>query len=163
MAGEKPSKSIDVTIVDDGREIDVTETVTEVEETAPKRPIRTGKRLEVDENGDPIYPNPIHFRSPIKINGRECQDFSWSMDEITNELFLEACGKVETSNISAFMEGDTALHFWMGAALIVSINPEIALDDFSQVKGLDILNLVALGRFFITGSTVFAESNSDAQ
>ena len=111
----------------------------------------------------------IHLSKPIEINGKEYQNLTYDCDEITAEMFnrasvLAASAGRQTgeANLSV-MELDSSLHLYLGMQAIISINPEIDMQDLKRVKGMDIVKIVRIGRNFITGSAeeLLEENNSE--
>lgn len=99
----------------------------------------------------------IKLRKPILIDGVNVNELSYDADEITNDLFLMACAKSSIAgssvNASATKELNTALHFQLGKAAVIAVNPNIDWGDLDRIKGFDIIELSDIGRGFITGGS----------
>ena len=99
--------------------------------------------------------NVIKLDHPIKVTGKEVSELSFDYFEITNDLYLEAAmisSRVgSTVNSAAVRELNEALIFCLGKAAIIAVNPQISWADLEQLKGLDLLKVSNVGRFFISG------------
>lgn len=112
--------------------------------------------------------NVIKLDSPIKVNGKELSELTFNYFEITNDLYMEATLKSarigNTVNTSPVREFNEALVFCFGKAAIIAVNPHISWEDLEQLKGLDLLRVANVGRFFITGrQESLTESPSEEQ
>ena len=107
-------------------------------------------------------PNPIVLSRPILINGSNVTELTWNADEITIDLFCEAEKQMQKNQVATtYLEGDYILHFYLGCALIIADNQPISFEDLKQIKGLDMMQVVKVGRFFISQSMVSEESSSE--
>lgn len=112
--------------------------------------------------------NIIKLDNPIKVNGKLLNELSFDYFEITNDLYLEAAVRSSrigsAVNASMVRETNEALIFCFGKAAIIAVNPSISWEDLEQLKGLDLLRVSNIGRFFITGKRVSSQQNpSDEQ
>ena len=99
--------------------------------------------------------NTVKLDNPILINNVSTNELTYNYFEITNDLYLEACIRSSRigGNINASMTRETneALHLCFGKAAILAVNPGYAWEDLDRIKGLDLLRVSNVGRFFITG------------
>lgn len=110
----------------------------------------------------------LKLMTPIKINGKEITRLSYDTDEITAEMFCEAAVEAEKAaagkGAGTVMEIDSVLHMRLGFGAITAINKEIDANDLMRIKGPDIVNIVRIGRNFITKSAApSADESSDGQ
>ncbi|HIS32263.1 MAG TPA: hypothetical protein IAB44_12080 [Candidatus Limivivens intestinipullorum] len=98
----------------------------------------------------------IKLKNPIKVNGAYVSEMDYDTNEITGELFAMAESKKKAAgsyrDISVTVELDFSLHLYMGFAAIIAKNPKISFDDLAQVKGRDVIDVMAIGRNFILRS-----------
>ena len=99
----------------------------------------------------------IKLDNPILINNVSVSELTYDYFEITTDLYLEACIRSSRigGNINASMARETneALLLCFGKAAILAVNPAYAWEDLDRVKGLDLLRVANVGRFFITGKS----------
>lgn len=109
----------------------------------------------------------LKLTHPILLNGKNCKEFPYDTEEITSELFLAACAKStiggSTANLSASMELNTALHLQLGKAAVIALDSSVDWGDLERVKGIDLVMLTEIGRFFTSGKSEepSEENNSD--
>ncbi len=82
----------------------------------------------------------ITLRKPIEINGRKVTELTYDAEEITNDMFLQACAQSaelsKTKTISLKVrENDYALHLYLGYMAIIAVNPDIDIMDLQRIKG----------------------------
>lgn len=107
--------------------------------------------------------NPIVLDSPILINGEKRTELSWSADDVTVDLYDQACKQAaEGTATFATIEVDNKLHRLLGCAAIIAVNSEIDFNDLKQLKGADIFKVGKLGRFFAIRSGASEESISES-
>lgn len=112
--------------------------------------------------------NTLVLDNPILINGETVKELTYDAQEITGALFSTACAKAAASEKSVGMkvkETDYNLHFYLGMAAVIAVNPRIAFEDLERVKGFDILDLSNIGTFFIIRKSAepSEENNSEEQ
>lgn len=99
--------------------------------------------------------NIIKLDNPIKVTGKEVSELTYDYFEITNDLYLEATMRSSrvgnTVNSAAVREMNEALALCFGKAAIIAVNPAITWEELNNLKGLDLLRVANVGRFFITG------------
>ena len=94
---------------------------------------------------------------PILVNNESVSEFTYDTNEITNDLYLEACYKSckpgRDPNIATSMEVDKAFHLQVGKAAILAVNPKLDWSDLERISGLDLFEVAKIGRFFIFGKS----------
>ena len=110
----------------------------------------------------------VKLDQPIMINGVPRQEFSYDMEEITADMFIECCRRAVLNDRSGQFslkqkETDYVLHMYLGMAAIIAVNPEISFEDFERVKGFDTLKFTDIGWLFILrqSGAHSTENNSD--
>lgn len=106
----------------------------------------------------------ITLHTPIEIDGETRTELTYDPSQITISQFAaaEAAAKKKATNLVAIAEFDYTFHFYLGAYSIIAANPGIDVSDLERIKGLDIMQLIEVGRFFTMRSDELEESNSDA-
>lgn len=107
----------------------------------------------------------LRLMTPIKVNGKEIQKLTYDTDKITAEMFCEAAVEAEKAaagkGVGTVMEIDSILHLHLGFMAITAINREVDTSDLMRITGPDIVNIVRIGRNFITKSAApSADENS---
>lgn len=112
----------------------------------------------------------ITLCKPIEINGKKVTELTYDAEEITNDMFLQACAQSaelsKTKTISLKVrENDYALHLYLGYMAIIAVNPDIDIMDLQRIKGEDLLQIVDIGLLFTLRKSeeTSEESNSDEQ
>ena len=106
----------------------------------------------------------IKLKNPIKINGKDITELTYDVNEITPAGFAEAEYRKTRANgskgapSSAAVELDYSLHLYLGFAAILAVNPEYDFNDLERIKGLDVMEVMKVGRNFIIAS---AEKSTD--
>lgn len=109
----------------------------------------------------------INLANPITVNGKQVTELQYSTEDITGALFCEADSKrrfaAGTKNVSIApaAEFDYGLHLYLGFAACVAAAPEIDFTDLERIHGVDLVNVMEVGRNFIMKSEDSAQSNSD--
>lgn len=105
----------------------------------------------------------ITLHTPIEIDGETRSELSYDPSQITISQFAaaEAAAKKKATNLVAIAEFDYTFHFYLGAYSIIAVNPSIDVTDIERIKGLDIMQLIEVGRFFTMRSDEHAASKSD--
>jgi hypothetical protein len=109
----------------------------------------------------------IKLANPITVNGKQVAELQYNTEEITGAMFCEADSKrrfaAGTKNVSIApaAEFDYGLHLYLGFAACVAAAPEIDFSDLERIHGVDIVNVMEVGRNFIMKSEDSAQSNSD--
>jgi len=106
----------------------------------------------------------LALRNPIKVNGLTVSEVTYDTNEITAQMFAEAdAAKMRASgatsgNLSGAVELDYGLHLYLGFAAIRCINPEYDLTDLERIHGYDVMEIMRIGRNFITSRSEEASS-----
>lgn len=110
----------------------------------------------------------IELRNPVMINGESMTKLAYDTNEITPALFAQAdaakkqAAGLKTVAITPAVEFDFALHLYLGfAAVIAASNNSIEFVDCERVHGLDLVEVMNVGRNFILKSEASQESNSE--
>lgn len=99
--------------------------------------------------------NKIVLTSPIMINGKEVRELTYDVAKITAGQFCEAEARKNQiaggKNAGGFTmyETDAGLHLYLGMIAIIAENPHIDVTDLERIKGIDMIQMVAVGRNFI--------------
>lgn len=108
----------------------------------------------------------IKLKNPIQINGKEVKELTFDSNEITPAGFAEAEYRKTRANgskgspSSAAVELDYSLHLYLGFASIIAVNPEYDFNDLERIKGIDVMEVMKIGRNFIIASA--GKSTDDA-
>lgn len=107
----------------------------------------------------------LTLHTPIEIDGEQRAELTYDPSQITISQFAaaEAAAKRKATNLVAIAEFDYTFHFYLGAYSIIAANPSIDVTDLERIKGLDIMQLIEVGRFFTMRSDESEESTSDEQ
>ena len=98
----------------------------------------------------------LTLKNPIMVNGKQISEVSYDIEEITGILFAEADNRKMTSagarngNLAGAAELDYSLQLYLGYAAIIALNPEIDWSDLEREKGSDVMQIMRIGRNFIT-------------
>lgn len=112
----------------------------------------------------------LKLDNPILINGKEFTEFKYDANEITAEQFSVACARsaaLDKNKTITFKvkENDFGLQLYLGMMAIISVNPEIDVNDLERVKGFDVLKIQDIGWLFMLRRSegTSEESNSEEQ
>ena len=100
----------------------------------------------------------IILKNPVQINGKEIKELTYDVNEITPAGFAEAEYRKTRANgskgspSSAAVELDYSLHLYLGFAAILAVNPEYDFNDLERIKGIDVMEVMKVGRNFIIAS-----------
>ena len=89
----------------------------------------------------------LELHAPIEIDGNEVSELTYDPSQ----------------NLVAIAEFDYTFHFYLGAYSIIAANPSIDVTDLERIKGLDIMQLIEVGRFFTMRSDEQEDGKSDEQ
>lgn len=97
----------------------------------------------------------IKLLNPITINGKSVDTLNYDTNEITAAAFAQAdSNKVNQQqhkgNLAGAVELDYALHIYLGFAAITAVSPEVDMTDLERIKGSDVIEIMKIGRNFIT-------------
>lgn len=110
----------------------------------------------------------ITLRNPITINGRQVTTLQYDIDEISAQQFAEADARKMTAsgtrsgNLAGAVELDYGLHLYLGFAAIIAVNSEIDLADLERIKGRDVMEVMKIGRNFISPRSVEPSDRSSS-
>ena len=100
------------------------------------------------------------FKHPIKVNGREINEVNYDEEEVTVELYNEACERGGTSG--AIKETNDKLHVYIFWACVIAVNPEIDFTTMNQIKGIrDFMAMGDIGRNFTIRSGESDQNTSE--
>ena len=100
----------------------------------------------------------IKLRNPILINDKTVVELTHDANEITPAGFAEAEYRKTRANgskgapSSAAVELDYSLHLYLGFAAILAVNPAYDFSDLERIKGVDVMEVMKVGRNFIIDS-----------
>jgi len=104
----------------------------------------------------------LKLQKPIMVDGEARSEFSYDVDEITVDLYSEACDKASKPGKIDVAESDYSLHLYIGLAAIIAVNPGIEFSDLCRIKGRDLMKVVGIGRnFILLGSADAVEELSE--
>ena len=109
----------------------------------------------------------IKLANPITVNGKPMAELQYNTEEITGALFCEADSKrrfaagAKNVSIAPAAEFDYGLHLYLGFAAVIAAAPEIDFADLERIHGVDVINVMEVGRNFIMKSEDSEQSNSD--
>lgn len=109
----------------------------------------------------------IKLANPITVNGKPVAVLQYNTEEITGALFCEADSKrrfaagSKNVSIAPAAEFDYGLHLYLGFAACIAAAPEIDFSDMERIHGVDLVDVMAVGRNFILKSEDSEQSNSD--
>lgn len=109
----------------------------------------------------------IKLKNPIMIDGAQVNELSYDTDKISIEMYLKANKKAIATG-SAGVTGvspqlDYSFQFYLGAYSIIAENPKYDITDIERVKGLDLMNIQAVGQLFTLGRELPTEEPSEEQ
>lgn len=111
----------------------------------------------------------LKLKNPIAVNNKKVDTLKFDTNEITALLFTEAEAKRKSAaglsnvSISPAVEFDFGLHLYVGFAAIIAKNPECDFSDLERIQGVDLVEIMAVGRNFLLKSEDANQSNSDEQ
>lgn len=109
----------------------------------------------------------INLVNPITVNGKEVAVLNYNTDEITGALFCEADSKrrlaagAKNVSIAPAAEFDYGMHLYLGYAACIAANPAIDMTDLERIHGVDVVEIMAVGRNFILKSEDSEQNSSD--
>ena len=97
----------------------------------------------------------VKLKNPVMINGKPVDTLNYDTNEITAAAFAQAdsnklAQQQHKGNMAGAVELDFALHIYLGFAAITAISPEIDMSDLERIKGPDVMEMMKIGRNFIT-------------
>lgn len=110
----------------------------------------------------------IKLTNPITVNGKQVSQLQYNTANITGALFCEADSRrrfaagSKNISIAPAAEFDYGLHLYLGYAACIAAAPEIDFSDLERIHGVDLVEIMAVGRNFIMQSEDSQQNNSDA-
>lgn len=105
----------------------------------------------------------LKLSKPLLVNGKSLKELNYTLDLdvddilIANENRTKAHNNMDTA--MKVVEFDTELHLYVGMQAIIKLNPQIDIRDLKRLSGVDVTQLLRLGRTFFTQTT--SEENSE--
>lgn len=109
----------------------------------------------------------LNLANPITVNGKTLAELKYNTEEITGALFCEADVKrriaAGTKNVSIApaAEFDYGLHLYLGFAACIAADNGLDFADLERVHGVDVVDMMSVGRNFILKSEDSAQNISD--
>lgn len=109
----------------------------------------------------------IKLANNITVNGKELAELQYNTEEITGVLFCEADTKrriaagAKNVAIAPAAEFDYGLHLYLGFAACIAADKSLDFSDLERIHGVDVVEIMAVGRNFILKSEESAQSTSD--
>lgn len=103
--------------------------------------------------------NKITLSNPLTINNKRYKELTYNANEITAQMFAEAdarkltASRSKNGNAAGAAELDYGLHLYLGFEAIIAVNPEIDMSDLERIHGYDVMQIMRIGRDFITGKS----------
>lgn len=102
------------------------------------------------------------FIKPIKVTGKPVQELTYDEEELTIELYNQACEKGNVRGAVLAREVNDKLHVAIFWACVMAVNQDIEFSTLNQVKGIqDITRMAEIGRDFILDSDASDQSISE--
>lgn len=109
----------------------------------------------------------LELRQPILVDSKEVNKLDYDASLIDSEAFCGAFSYSATKNPSGqakavLAETDASLHLYLGYMAIKMCNPNIEISDLERIKGVDIIEVMKIGRNF-TCMTAEESPQSDSE
>lgn len=111
----------------------------------------------------------ITLKNPIMVNNSTVTEMEYDSNEINAILFAEAEAKRKAAagsrsvSIVPAAEFDFGLHLYLGFAAIIAVNPGYDFSDMERIHGVDLVEIMNIGRNFILRSERSEADSSDEQ
>lgn len=110
----------------------------------------------------------IVLRTPVLIDGEQVYTIDCDTDLVTSEQFIEA--EILAANVATrlrkvstkVVELDAGFHYYLGVMAILAANPTYAVQDVERIKGPDLLQIMKVGRNFMTADVEGDEDEDSA-
>ena len=107
----------------------------------------------------------IKLKHPITVNGKKRSKLNYNAEEITGDMYAEACKKARENTNGTYetAEIDYTLQLYIGFESIIAVNSDIDLADLEiGVRGQDLVKIAGIGRtFFIDAWEDSEDGTSD--
>ena len=109
----------------------------------------------------------IILKNPITVNGKQVTELQYNSTEITGALFCEADSRrrfaagAKNVSIAPAAEFDYGLHLYLGFAACIAASQAVDFSDLERIHGVDLIDIMEVGRNFIMQSENSAQSSSD--
>ena len=107
----------------------------------------------------------IKLKYPITVNGKKRSKLNYNAEEITGDMYAEACKKARENTNGTYetAEVDYTLQLYIGFESIIAVNSDIDLADLEiGVRGQDLVKIAGIGRtFFIDAWEDSEDGTSD--
>lgn len=93
----------------------------------------------------------IKLKHPITVNGKKRSKLNYNAEEITGDMYAEACKKARENTNGTYetAEIDYTLQLYIGFESIIAVNSDIDLADLEiGVRGPDLVKIAGIGRTF---------------
>ena len=115
--------------------------------------------------------NVLTLDNPILIDNKPVSELPYDGQKMTVDLYLSACARAAAATASGgasaasmkIKEVDYILHFYIGCACVIAVNPGIDFADLERVSGFDVLDLTNIGGFFIYRKSVEPSGKSGSE
>lgn len=95
----------------------------------------------------------IKLKHPITVNGKKRSKLNYNAEEITGDMYAEACKKARENTNGTYetAEIDYTLQLYIGFESIIAVNSDIDLADLEiGVRGPDLVKIAGIGRTFLS-------------
>lgn len=111
--------------------------------------------------------NTLVLDNPVRIDGKDVNELTYDPQEITVELFAQACTRAaDAAKANSFSpkmkETDYNLHLYLGMAAVIAVNTNIDFSDLERIKGFDLLDLSNIGLLFTVRKSAEPSEESDS-
>lgn len=106
--------------------------------------------------------NTLELYNPIMVDGKLISKVTYDTEKVTAQQFAQAdayklrAARSSTAGtmagISGAFEIDYGLHLYLGFQAIIAENPNFAMEDLERITGSDLVNIMRIGRNFISAS-----------
>lgn len=110
----------------------------------------------------------LTLQNPVMINGVEMAALDYDTNAITASLFAQADAQKKQAAglrnvaITPAVEFDYALHLYLGfAAIVAASDNAIAFFDCERIHGIDLMEVMSIGRNFILRSEASTDDSSE--
>ena len=108
----------------------------------------------------------LTLNNPIFINDKERKELSYDFQAITPDMFIRASQNAAKGTNGTFnvVESDYAFHLYIAFEAIIAVNKDIDIIDLKRISGLDIPQVMRIGRdFLLPSAAALKQKRSEAQ